>query len=72
MIAPPGTLSRRIAGTALTDLLAGTTEVADADLGEVDAAPPNPAEDKPTVSAAPVVESATSEEPADETNGDGS
>src|SRR6185295_10687569 len=47
-----GRAFRRITGAALTTLLAGSTDVAEADLGEVDAAPPNPAEDKPTVSAA--------------------
>ena len=71
-----GRAFRRIAGTALTELLAGSTDVAEADLGEVDAAPPNPAEDKPTVSAAPVVDSDSSPddpaEPADDVNGDGS
>jgi len=71
-----GRAFRRIAGAPLIELLAGSTDVAEADLGEVDAAPPNPAEDKPTVSAAPVVDSDSSPddpaEPADDVNGDGS
>ena len=70
-----GRAFRRIAGAPLIELLAGSTDVAEADLGEVDAAPPNPAEDKPTVSAAPVVDETpdeTADEPADEVNGDGS
>jgi proteasome alpha subunit len=48
-----GRAFRRIAGAALITLLAGDTEVPDTELGDVDAAPPAPAEDKPTVSAAP-------------------
>ena len=65
-----GRAFRRIAGAPLIELLAGSTDVAEADLGEVDAAPPNPGEEKPTVSAAPVVEDPA--EPADDVNGDGS
>ncbi|MFC7274727.1 proteasome subunit alpha [Paractinoplanes rhizophilus] len=49
-----GRAFRRIAGPALTTLLAGSHDVAEKDLGGVDAAPPNPAEEKPTVSAASV------------------
>src|SRR5690348_12288561 len=49
-----GRAFRRIAGTALTTLLSGSNDVAEKDLGDVDAAPPSPAEDKPTVSAASV------------------
>src|SRR4051812_6576997 len=48
-----GRTFRRIAGASLTTLL-GSGTVAEDELGETDAAPPNPAEDKPTVSAAPV------------------
>lgn len=62
-----GRAFRRIAGTALLTLLSGSAEVAEKDLGDVDAAPPSPAEDKPTVSAAPVVDadkSATGDKPA--------
>jgi proteasome alpha subunit len=47
-----GRAFRRIAGAALTTLLAGETAVPESELGDVDAAPPAPAEDKPTVSAA--------------------
>ena len=49
-----GRAFRRIAGTALTTLLAGDKEVPEKDLGDVDAAPPAPAEHKPTASAASV------------------
>jgi proteasome alpha subunit len=47
----PGRAFRRLTGAALTTLL-GHEAVSDADLGEVDAAPPAPAEGKPTESAA--------------------
>ncbi len=47
-----GRAFRRITGAALTTLLAGETAVPESELGDVDAAPPAPAEDKPTVSAA--------------------
>jgi proteasome alpha subunit len=47
----PGRAFRRITGTALTTLL-GHESVSEADLGEVDAAPPAPSEGKPTESAA--------------------
>jgi proteasome alpha subunit len=47
-----GRAFRRIAGPALTTLLEGDKVVAEKDLGDVDAAPPAPAEPKPTVSAA--------------------
>jgi proteasome alpha subunit len=76
-----GRAFRRIAGTALLTLLSGSAEVAEKDLGDVDAAPPSPAEEKPTISAAPVSDGdagkapATSDdpdEPADDVNGDGS
>jgi proteasome alpha subunit len=72
-----GRTFRRIAGQPLIDLLASRS-VAEKDLGETDAAPPNPAEEKPTVSAAPVNAEglpATPDdpaEPADDVNGDGS
>jgi proteasome alpha subunit len=58
-----GRTFRRIMGPGLIQLLEGDKNVAEKDLGDVDAAPPNPAEDKPTVSAAPVTEdkAATSE-----------
>ncbi|WP_328476778.1 proteasome subunit alpha [Actinoplanes sp. NBC_00393] len=46
-----GRAFRRIAGAALTTLL-GHESVPEADLGDVDSAPPAPAEAKPTVSAA--------------------
>jgi proteasome alpha subunit len=46
-----GRAFRRIAGAALTTLL-GHEAVPEADLGDVDSAPPAPAEPKPTVSAA--------------------
>jgi proteasome alpha subunit len=48
-----GRAFRRITGPSLTTLL-GQGTVPEQDLGETDAAPPNPAEDKPTVSAASV------------------
>lgn len=78
-----GRAFRRIAGASLLTLLAGEHDVPDKDLGDVDAAPPQPAEDKPTVSAAPVIEdpapaTPVAEEPAtdepgkDGVNGDGS
>ena len=74
-----GRAFRRIAGAALTTLLVGDEEVPDKDLGDVDAAPPGPAEVKPTVSAASVdTEGGTDtaaddpSEPADDVNGDGS
>jgi proteasome alpha subunit len=71
-----GRTFRRIAGAALTTLL-GLGTVAEDELGETDAAPPNPAEDKPTVSAAPVSDEKPQKsddpaEPADDVNGDGS
>src|SRR5690349_16353782 len=47
-----GRAFRRIAGAALTPLLQGSHDVPEEDLGDVDAAPPGHAEDKPTVSAA--------------------
>jgi proteasome alpha subunit len=51
-----GRTFRRITGPGLIQLLEGDKNVAEKDLGDVDAAPPSPAEDKPTISAAPVVE----------------
>ncbi len=45
-----GRAFRRIAGQSLIALLAGQTDVPESELGDVDAAPPAPAEDKPTVS----------------------
>ena len=47
----PGRAFRRLAGAALTTLL-GHESVPEAELGELDAAPPAPAEAKPTISAA--------------------
>jgi proteasome alpha subunit len=49
-----GRTFRRIMGPGLIQLLEGDQNVAEKDLGGVDAAPPSQAEDKPTVSAAPV------------------
>jgi len=49
-----GRTFRRISGAALTTLLGGGKDVPEKELGDVDAAPPAPAEDKPTVSAASV------------------
>ncbi|GIF26199.1 proteasome alpha subunit [Actinoplanes tereljensis] len=70
-----GRTFRRITGDTLTTLL-GHGAVPESELGETDAAPPNPAEDKPTVSAAPVADAGKipddPAEPADDTNGDGS
>ncbi|SDS18744.1 proteasome subunit alpha [Actinoplanes derwentensis] len=48
----PGRAFRRLAGAALTTLL-GHESVPEAELGDVDAAPPSQAEGKPVVSAAP-------------------
>jgi proteasome alpha subunit len=56
-----GRTFRRIAGSGLTQLLGGSQTVSEKDLGDVDAAPPSPAEDKPTVSAAPVIEAEPTE-----------
>ncbi|NMO53501.1 proteasome subunit alpha [Actinoplanes sp. TBRC 11911] len=68
-----GRAFRRIAGPALIQLLEGTKDVPEEKLGDVDSAPPHPGEDKPTASAAAVVEEQpTDETPADETNGDNS
>jgi proteasome alpha subunit len=75
-----GRAFRRIQGTSLLTLLVGEKDVAEKDLGGVDAAPPPPREtEKPTVSAASeedVAEKAPAEkdpaEPADGVNGDGS
>ena len=47
-----GRAFRRIAGPALISLLAGGQDVPEKELGDVDAAPPQPAGNKPTVSAA--------------------
>jgi proteasome alpha subunit len=67
-----GRAFRRISGEALTSLLAGGKDVPEDKLGDVDSAPPSPAADKPTVSAAPVEEQPRDEPTTDETNGDGS
>jgi proteasome alpha subunit len=76
-----GRAFRRIADAALVSLLEGEQNVPEDTLGDVDAAPPPPAEDKPTVSAASATleghdaDPATEpdpDEPADGTNGDGS
>ena len=61
-----GRTFRRITGAALTTLLAGGVDVPEKELGDVDATPPAPAEDKPTVSAASV------DLEGNEENGDGS
>ena len=61
-----GRTFRRITGAALTTLLAGGVDVPEKELGDVDAEPPAPAEDKPTVSAASV------DLEGNEENGDGS
>jgi len=47
-----GRAFRRITGAALTTLLGGGKDVPEKELGDVDAAPPAPAEHKHTVSAA--------------------
>jgi len=65
-----GRTFRRITGAALTQLLGGDKNVAEKDLGDVDAAPPNPAEDKPTVSAAPVIEADASKNETPPATGD--
>lgn len=72
-----GRAFRRIQGASLITLLKGEEDVLESDLGDVDAAPPPHAMDKPTVSAAaeeqPTVGSqADPSEPADGVNGDGS
>ncbi|MEU8818924.1 proteasome subunit alpha [Actinoplanes sp. NPDC048796] len=82
-----GRAFRRIAGAALSTLLEGGQDVPEKELGDVDAAPPSPATDKPTVSAASedtedkAAEKAAAPqpsepkdpaEPADGVNGDGS
>ncbi|XVU21738.1 proteasome subunit alpha [Actinoplanes sp. CA-054009] len=79
-----GRAFRRIAGAALTTLLEGGQDVPEKELGDVDAAPPSPATDKPTVSAASeedakdkadtakAAEPKDPAEPADGVNGDGS
>jgi proteasome alpha subunit len=64
-----GRTFRRIAGQGLIQLLEGDQNVAEKDLGDVDSAPPSQAEDKPTVSAAPVTETeAAAEAPGTETD----
>ncbi len=82
-----GRTFRRITGPSLLTLLGGGHDVPDKDLGEVDSAPPAPAEEKPTVSAASVdtegkgkgvtegkgvTAAPDTDEPADGVNGDGS
>ncbi len=75
-----GRTFRRISGAALTSLLAGGVDVPEKELGDVDAAPPAPAEDKPTVSAASVdleghdrgTETGDAAETEEGVNGDGS
>ncbi|XVV08931.1 proteasome subunit alpha [Actinoplanes sp. CA-131856] len=79
-----GRAFRRIAGAALSTLLEGGQDVPEKELGDVDAAPPSPATDKPTVSAASeedakdkagkakADEPKDPAEPADGVNGDGS
>jgi proteasome alpha subunit len=75
-----GRTFRRITGPALTTLLEGGQDVPEKELGDVDAAPPAPAEDKPTVSAASEnlegkAPETTSDDPdttGDGVNGDGS
>ena len=64
-----GRTFRRITGAALSSLLEGGKDVPEKELGDAGvAAPPAPAQDKPTVSAAPV----DLEGKDDEINGDGS
>jgi proteasome alpha subunit len=58
-----GRTFRRIMGPGLIQLLEGDQNVAEKDLGGVDAAPPSQAEDKPTVSAAPVSDGDAGETP---------
>jgi proteasome alpha subunit len=67
-----GRAFRRIAGAALISVLEGGKDMPEARPGDVDSAPPAPAEGKPTVSAAPIEEQPRDEPTADETNGDGS
>jgi proteasome alpha subunit len=70
-----GRAFRRIAGAALISLLAGGKDVPEKELGDVDAAPPPPGEEKPVVSAAPVdLEGLDDEgdETGDAVNGDNS
>jgi len=73
-----GRAFRRIQGTSLLTLLVGDKDVAEKDLGGVDAAPPPPPTDKPTVSAASEediddqVAASDPTEPPDGVNGDGS
>jgi proteasome alpha subunit len=72
-----GRTFRRISGAALTTLLEGGKDEPEKEVGEAgDVAPPAPAEEKPTVSAASVdlegKSAADPAEPADDTNGDGS
>ena len=68
-----GRAFRRIAGPALTALLLGGKDVPEKELGDVDATPPAPAEDKPTVSAASVDLEGNDKTAADDpdTTGDG-
>ncbi|MET0425524.1 MAG: proteasome subunit alpha [Actinoplanes sp.] len=76
-----GRTFRRITGPALITLLAGGVDVPEKQLGDVDAAPPAPAEAKPTISAASVTaegaeatdaETPDPDAPGDGVNGDGS
>jgi proteasome alpha subunit len=69
-----GRTFRRITGAALSSLLEGGKDVPEKELGDAGvAAPPAPAQDKPTVSAAPVdLEGKDDETNSDEINGDGS
>ncbi|GLY00145.1 MULTISPECIES: proteasome subunit alpha [Actinoplanes] len=56
----PGRAFRRLADSTLTTLL-GHESVPEAELGDVDSAPPAPSEGKPTVSAAPEADETKSE-----------
>ncbi|GID28402.1 proteasome subunit alpha [Paractinoplanes brasiliensis] len=72
-----GRAFRRIHGASLVTLLKGEQDVPEGDLGDVDAAPPQQATEKPTVSAAAEEQPAKAPEgdpaePSDGVNGDGS
>jgi proteasome alpha subunit len=68
-----GRAFRRIVGVVLTTLLEGGKDVPEKEIGEAgDAAPPAPAEDKPTVSAASEDLEGDPAESADDIDGDGS
>jgi proteasome alpha subunit len=66
-----GRAFRRITGAPLTSMLEGGVDEPEKELGDVEAAPPAPAEDKPTVSAASV-DLEGLDKAGDEVNGDNS